>query len=130
MGMTTSGARYEILIDGKTRSYRDTKPVALEAAQLRNLTSVVTVRDVGSGEVFPINVTTTYDSAALPICDGTRWVCEAHPDRPWGADSKRACDCGGDSMPCEACNHSDGLDHPPDLPPGFTVSADKDGGRH
>lgn len=57
---TTSGARYEILIDGKTRSYRDTKPVALDAAQylkLHNLTSVVTVRDVQSGEVVPIDVT-------------------------------------------------------------------------
>jgi hypothetical protein len=59
-GMTMSGAGYEILIDGKTRSYRDTKAVALEAAQylkLRNLTSVVTVRDVKSGEVTPIDVT-------------------------------------------------------------------------
>jgi hypothetical protein len=35
-GMTLgkpTGARFEILIDGKPRSYRDTKPVALEAAE-------------------------------------------------------------------------------------------------
>lgn len=38
-------------------------------------------------------------------CDGTKRVCEYHPDRPWGGMSKRAdaCDCGA-GMPCGACN--------------------------
>jgi hypothetical protein len=40
-----------------------------------------------------------------PNCDDTRWMCEAHPDRPWGADSKRARDHGEPGMPCEACDH-------------------------
>lgn len=38
-------------------------------------------------------------------CDSTGWVCEAHPDRPWGGLSKRAdaCDCHpGDE--CPVCN--------------------------
>jgi len=38
-------------------------------------------------------------------CDGTGWVCENHPFRPWGPDSKRldACDCGA-GAPCPICN--------------------------
>jgi hypothetical protein len=37
-------------------------------------------------------------------CDGTGWVCEDHPDRPWGELSRRAdaCDCG-DATAC-SCN--------------------------
>lgn len=63
-----------------------------------------------------------------PICDGTGWVCEAHADRPWGADSKRACDCGEPGMPCEACNPSGGADHAPNAPAAFTIAVDEDGG--
>jgi hypothetical protein len=43
------GARYEINVDGKSRSYRDTKEVALEAAQYlksQHPQSEVIVRDV------------------------------------------------------------------------------------
>jgi hypothetical protein len=43
--MTTHGARYEIAIDGKTRTHRDTEATAIEAAEylkFRNLTCKVT----------------------------------------------------------------------------------------
>jgi hypothetical protein len=56
--MTTPAARYEIAIDGKTRSHRDTKAAAIEAAEylkLRNLACRVTVRDIESGEVIVIS---------------------------------------------------------------------------
>jgi hypothetical protein len=46
------GARYEIAIDGKPRSYRDQEPIALEAARLlkrKNLNAEVIVRDVEGG---------------------------------------------------------------------------------
>jgi hypothetical protein len=45
------GARYEILVDGKSRSYRDTKDIAFEAAQylkLQHPQSEVIVHDVQS----------------------------------------------------------------------------------
>ncbi len=37
-------------------------------------------------------------------CQGVCWVCEAHPDRPWGSGHPNACKCGGTGMPCPACN--------------------------
>jgi hypothetical protein len=37
-------------------------------------------------------------------CKGTRWVCEDHPDRPWGGGHPNACQCGGAGMPCPTCN--------------------------
>lgn len=43
-------------------------------------------------------------------CHGERWVCEAHPDRPWPHD-----DCPGPGDPCPACNSGE----PPEMPPGF-----------
>jgi len=48
-------------------------------------------------------------------CDGTGWVCEKHPFRPWGPDSKRldACDCGA-GAPCPICNTPDEVS-PPDV---------------
>jgi len=55
-----------------------------------------------------------------PICHGARWVCEEHPDRPWGV--KGECECGGPGMPCKFCNPSGGVDDPSDMPPGFTVT--------
>ena len=59
-------------------------------------------------------------------CDDTRWVCEAHPERPWG-DSLRICTCGGAGMPCPVCNTKE----PPELPAGFHVAIDSDKGpRH
>jgi hypothetical protein len=57
-------------------------------------------------------------------CDGSGWVCEAHPELPCGScsDSPRGCKCGGAGMPCRLCNieNDDGT---PDLPTGFKVSA-------
>ena len=58
--------------------------------------------------------------ALCPLCDGARWVCEAHPDRPWGVEGE--CGCGEPGMPC-VCNPSSGRDDPPDPPPGFTSTA-------
>jgi hypothetical protein len=48
------GAHFEILVDGKSRSYRDRKEVAIEAAQFlkdRNLKNEVMVRDVRDNSV-------------------------------------------------------------------------------
>jgi hypothetical protein len=36
-------------------------------------------------------------------CDNTRWVCEAHPELPWG-DSPRRCKCDAPGDPCPVCN--------------------------
>ena len=35
-------------------------------------------------------------------CHGCGWVCENHPDRPWGGLVPGGCECGA-GMPCE-CN--------------------------
>jgi hypothetical protein len=51
----THGARYEIAVDGKPRSNRDTKPIAIEAGEYlksKNPNSEVTVRDRESGETI------------------------------------------------------------------------------
>jgi hypothetical protein len=53
------------------------------------------------------------------MCKNARWVCEAHPDRPWGVEG--GCRCGGAGMPCDFCNPAGGLDDPPDMPPGFVT---------
>jgi hypothetical protein len=55
-------------------------------------------------------------SRKCPVCDDTGWVCEAHPDLPWGFFSDRAdaCQCGGGGMSCPVCNPSD-AEHPPDM---------------
>ena len=47
------GARWEIIVDGKPRSYRDCKETALEGARLlkgRQLARQVLVRDLEGGE--------------------------------------------------------------------------------
>jgi hypothetical protein len=52
-----SGAQFEISIGGKPRSYRDTKPMAIEAADYlkqRHPHSEVTVKDLKSGEVTAV----------------------------------------------------------------------------
>jgi len=49
-------------------------------------------------------------------CGGTRWLCEAHRDRPW-----RECNCGDAGMPCDRSNPAGGLDDPPSPPKGFRV---------
>jgi hypothetical protein len=44
-------------------------------------------------------------------CAKCRWVCEAHPNRPW--DGEHACGCGAPGEPCPECNRADGA---PDCP--------------
>jgi hypothetical protein len=51
-------------------------------------------------------------------CDNCRWVCEAHPDRPW--DGPRACGCGAPGDPCPVRNRVDS-DTESELPEGFVV---------
>jgi hypothetical protein len=60
-----------------------------------------------------------------PRCEGCGWVCEDHPERPWGG--AHACQCGGAGMPCPECNPSD-EDTPPRMPPGY--DDDDDATRH
>jgi hypothetical protein len=63
------------------------------------------------------------------VCGDARWVCENHPDKPWGDASDRAdaCDCGA-GAPCPACNSSD-REHAPAMPDGYRTIFDKDGWR-
>ena len=56
-------------------------------------------------------------------CDGSGWVCESHPERPW--QGAQACGCGAAGMQCLLCNPSDGLT-PPRMPADFVD--DEDGG--
>ena len=52
-----TGAQVEIRIDGTTRTYRDRKDFAMDAASFlksRNPHSVVEVRDLKSGEVTAV----------------------------------------------------------------------------
>jgi hypothetical protein len=49
----TTGAQFEISIDGVPRTYRDRKDIALQSAQFlksRNSNSVVKLRDLLTGE--------------------------------------------------------------------------------
>lgn len=49
-----AGAQFEILVDGKPRSYRDIKAVAIASAEFlksRNPHNEVAVKDLQSGEV-------------------------------------------------------------------------------
>lgn len=42
------------------------------------------------------------------VCQGVRWVCASHPDKPWGLDGldvPGACNCGPASG-CPRCNPS------------------------
>lgn len=41
-------------------------------------------------------------------CEDAAWVCENHPNKPWGGliDSPFVCECGA-GMPCGVCNNSD-----------------------
>jgi hypothetical protein len=52
---TPSGAQFEISVDGKPRSYRDLRAVAIESAEFlkrRNPHSEVAVKDLQIGEVI------------------------------------------------------------------------------
>jgi len=53
-------------------------------------------------------------------CEDTRWVCEAHPERPW--EGPHARECGEAGMPCPRCNRADAGDAPM-LPKGFEPEA-------
>jgi hypothetical protein len=51
---THQGARFEILVDGKPRSYHDRKDIAIESAEFiksRNPLNEVAVKDLDSGEL-------------------------------------------------------------------------------
>jgi hypothetical protein len=60
-------------------------------------------------------------------CEDCGWVCENHPEKPWGGE--HACGCGGAGMPCPNCNVS-GDDSSPRPPKGFRTEFDKKGWRH
>lgn len=48
-----AGARWEITVDGRARSYRDVREIAIEAARFlksRHPLSKITVRDLDGGE--------------------------------------------------------------------------------
>ena len=52
-----TGARYEIAIDGTTRTYRDRKELAIEAAKFlktKNVHSDVTVRDLETDKITTV----------------------------------------------------------------------------
>jgi hypothetical protein len=55
------------------------------------------------------------------LCEDTGWVCENHPDQPWGGP--HACSCGGAGMPCLQCNKPP-EGEPPRLPKGFEPDAE------
>ena len=51
----TEGTRYEISVDGTVRTHRDTRDIALEAANILtacNPYSIVVVRDLSTGETL------------------------------------------------------------------------------
>ena len=63
-----AGAQFEILVDGKPRSYRDIKAVAIASAEFlksRNPHNEVAVKDLQSGEVTV--VTRGWDADALKM---------------------------------------------------------------
>lgn len=46
-----------------------------------------------------------------PYCRETKWVCEAHPNRPWTGEG--FCGCGSAGMPCPECQPETSRDQPP-----------------
>ena len=69
-----SGAQFEILVDGKPRSYRDMKAVAMEAAEYlknRHPHSEVAVKDLRNGEVTV--VVYRPQSRYAPAVKGEHW---------------------------------------------------------
>jgi hypothetical protein len=56
-------------------------------------------------------------------CENQRWVCEAHPERPWGSEC--GCPCGAAGDPCPICNRSDAQTVPA-VPHGFVAEAARD----
>ena len=52
-----SGAQFEILVDGKPRSYRDIKAVAIASAEFlksKSPNSAVAVKNLKTGEIAPV----------------------------------------------------------------------------
>src|SRR5687767_7684065 len=49
--------------------------------------------------------------ASCPRCADIRWICEAHPDRPWPHNG-----CAGPGEPCPRCNRG----ARPDMGPEWT----------
>jgi hypothetical protein len=68
----------------------------------------------------------TLTAMKCTLCEDCGWVCEEHPERPWGG--KYACICGGAGAPCPRCNVTE--NEPPRMPEGFRTEIDKDGWRH
>ena len=61
-------------------------------------------------------------SGPCPLCQGERWVCEQHPERPWPhlvqtLEQGPHEDCAGPGDPCPACNPD------AELPPGWVSIA-------
>jgi hypothetical protein len=55
--MAPTGARFEIAIDGTTRTYRDLRELAIEAAtflKTKNANAEITVRDIETGKVMSV----------------------------------------------------------------------------
>ena len=59
------------------------------------------------------------DMTVCPRCYNVRWVCEAHPYRPWGSHMK-GCTCGAPGEPCPVCNRPDD-ETAPKMPEGFVL---------
>jgi hypothetical protein len=57
-------------------------------------------------------------------CQDARWVCENHPDRPWGHHPDDC--CGGAGMPCPDCNAVKG--ERPKMSADFVPALDRDKG--
>jgi hypothetical protein len=56
-------------------------------------------------------------------CANERWVCEAHPDRPW--DGEHGCPCGAPGSPCPVCNKADAVTVP-EMPDGFVAETSRE----
>ena len=52
-------------------------------------------------------------------CSDTGWVCEQHPDKPFGHDG-----CPGPGDPCPVCNSAGSKAVPPRCPAGFQKQVD------
>jgi len=67
----------------------------------------------------------TQEIAKCQRCYGARWVCEVHPNEPWGGDHSKRCDGAG--MPCPDCNELHEGERP-DMGDDFIPAFDRDGG--
>ena len=58
-------------------------------------------------------------------CEDARWVCENHPNKPWGGKENKC--CGGAGMPCPDCNHTQNGERPL-MSADFIPALDRDKG--